>query len=271
MNRTIFSAATAISIALAGSAHAALLSDDFENDTLGGLPDSPPWNGGTAVDSGSTLEVVADAADVFGLGVTNQAVRLDDDAGGSSNLLLGAAGLGGSDVVTLSFDYFETDDSSLANDFFVIRLGQNDGSGDANTIFDFQINEGNITADSTSGDESVSNAYSSGEAVRFTIVANNSTSSESYTGFGGTTTSVASATADIYIDGVLVFDDATSKNTVAAGNSFDTLRFLSFNFNQSPDVLIDNVLLVDGAVIPEPTSVAAVSLLGLCMLRRRQH
>ena len=105
-----------------------------------------------------------------------------------------------------------------------------------------------------------------GTAYDFSIVFNNSGSAVTYGGG-----SVANATADVYINGVLVGDDVTINAAQATANAF---RIYTTGAAATGAYQVDNVALYNGAVaIPEPSTVAIgmLGLAGMMALRRRRH
>jgi hypothetical protein len=260
---SLAAAFAALALVSAASAQTIILQSDFNAySTAGNADPGAPWNQVFDSDNGSAeIDVVADASNWFGSGTGNQILRLLDTTN-TAGLRLAAHSLASTaNVVTLTFRFYEP--SGVNGTPLNVRLGGGSNDGDADVAFNIGFDSGNTN----------SGSYSLNTVNTVTIVANNSTSMVNYHFAGGPQT-VNSLSYDLYINGVLRRDNFGKGGTFADGSALTALRFTTFSGGFSQDFYIDDVLLVSGAPIPEPSSAAALLGLaagGFAATRRRRY
>lgn len=252
--------AAILSTALIPAARGAtLFSDDFEGyaaDTL--LTTSGPW--GTA-GLGDANVFIRDELTDTPFGTPNQYLDLNDDSATASVRIQSpdlAAASGA--LTTLVFDFNEP--STGGNGTLIV--GYANQGADINLAgrrIAVNLDDGVVTGLSTTA----ANTYSLNASYTFYMIFNDTASPASYP--GGT---VAPGSADIWLQpggGAPVFAGTrTAENTQTAAYRVG-LRSFSANLQQ---VLVDNVSLEEGAVVPEPASLILLGLGGLALVRRRR-
>ncbi len=192
-------------------------------------------------DNGSTLS----PADSFGQGTSNHILHMLDNST-SAETRMDSSALS-FQVATLSFLYYETSDFS--NTKYRVSFGK---SSNNSTDRAFQINfQGGVLSYSSGA---ATAAYTVDALHKVDIVVNTSASPVSY---NGDSASVASLTADVWVDGVLVFDNISHEgSTYDSPNTMTHFRYTTDFSGASREAYIDDIILYDGAVIPEPEDVA---------------
>ncbi len=235
---------------------------------------SPPVSAFSTTRLSASLQT--DAANRFGLGVSNQYARIDDGSTTASGLLEAFNEVpsfnGG--IFSANFLFIEPSNIFLGtttrNDDISVRLGDNP---DSNTVaVDVRLNNGTLTA---SGFTGASGSYLLDTVYAMDIVGNESGSA--LTDYRGSQ-DLPNNAYDVYLtdtlgNTVLALDDVAFRNN---GQNIRSFIFQSFgNARQTLDV--DNIVLTDDEAvvlgvtsIPEPTSAAAIGLLAMVGLRRRR-
>lgn len=197
-----------------------------------------------------TLEftAVADSTSIFG--ASNVGMLKAKDTGSSQfNVTTKIADPMGAGVI--SFSMLETaSNSGSTNDFF--RLALQGPSPVANISFD----DGKI---SVPGTGTSTNPYAVGTVADFDIYFNTTASSVTIDGV-----SVAAGKIRVYVNDVFAVASTTTITTAITNISFQS----NGTDATMGEVNLDNLVV---SVVPEPSSLALVSLGGFAMLRRRRR
>lgn len=234
--------------------------DDFESDTVGAEPAG--WDTVTGTD----LITVQDTGAPFGS--PNKYVRFADISTGGLSLFKQTTAI--NDILsTFSFDFYEPTGSANA----VLSLGYTTATGDINASAALRLGLDDGTISFSSGEVTAgTKTYSLDTAYRFFLIVNDTAGPIGYTGPGGSSETLALNEYDVY------FQQFGSSTITYAGtgvnDSTDSLgRFGYRTFSTGDqDFYLDNVLVAEGAVIPEPSTYGALlgSLALLVVLRRRR-
>ncbi|MDP0494705.1 MAG: hypothetical protein Q7Q73_00725 [Verrucomicrobiota bacterium JB024] len=234
------------------SAQSVIFSDNFGSYTLN-EPLSSPWGSVTPnpTQPDAAVEVVLDTGDYFGAGTSNQILHVLDT---SSTWLTRADMRGLSfNVATLSFDFYEV--AGVSGTPWRVSFGLDSSS--AGNIFQATLDSGNP------------GSYSLNAKHTFQMVVNTSTSNVDYA-----ETTLNSMHYDLWIDGELVTSNAAAETIPSGfvpGSNMTAFRFTTGSSSLSQEIYIDNVLLTEGAVIPEPSSLAWLGFAGLSVLALRHR
>lgn len=189
-------------------------------------------------------------------------MNLGGSTSGSLNGVGLSSGLGNLNEVAFEFD-FRTGDPTLGDLVVTTGAGSSfSGNGTFNTsqlFFGIQSNNG-VLQYRTSSWQDAGLTLAANTDYSVDIFANNSGASRDHL-FG----SVANGTMDIVINGVVIADDVSFANNVAA----DGLRFYQVTGGQSFE--IDNIRVSDTIAVPEPSSMFLIAGLGAVGLVRRRR
>lgn len=236
-----------------------VFSDDFESDTVGNEPagwDSVSGTNNITVQSSSTA-----------FGASNQYLNFNDVATGGLSLFKQTTDIDGV-VSTFSFDFYEPDAAGDAS----ISVGYATASGDINGSAAMRVSLDNGTITFSSGQVVAgTKTYSEDTAYRFYFIVNDSAVSTAYTSPGGGSETLAGGEFDLY------FQELSSSTFTYAGTGSidvgDSLGRLGFRTFSTGDqvVLLDNVEVVTGVVIPEPASLVLIGMGGAFLFPVRRH
>lgn len=219
------------------SGQTTLFSDDFSSYTAG-QPISTPWGSvfPNPSESDAKIEVELDGGNLFSQGTSNQILHvLDESATFRTRADIRDLSY---QVATLNLTFYEV--SGVTGTPWRISFGLNSSSS-GNTAFMVTLNDGNP------------GSYSLDAVHTAQIVVNTSNSSVAYEG-----TNVGSLNYDLWIDGILVTDEGglISGSAITAGTDLTAFRFTTDSGGLSQEIFVNNVTLYEGAVIPEPSTLA---------------
>lgn len=224
-----------------------LFSDNFDS-YAGPFPmvlTTPPYASVTPNPATTDAYIVVDkdTGNLFGQGTNNQVLHVFDN---SSTALTRAdvnsnnvAGLS-FDLATLKFDFYET--SAYSGTGWTISFGLT-SSATASTAFQIVLNSGSP------------GGYALNALHTAQIVVNTSASSVSYN-----SVSLDSLKYDLWIDGVRVTNNGSlsAGSAFAAGDAMTAFRFTTTTAGLSQEIFVDNLSLINGAVVPEPSTLSLV-------------
>ncbi len=217
--------------------------DDF-SEPLDGKPNADHWNRqvASALPPNRVIEVTdADSETYFGEPGNNY-MRIFHDGTTEGNLNLIAYNRFNSNVITISFDFFEPEGFGEGN--FVLRPGTG-SAPNGSRIHEITFSNGNLSG----RDE----AYSPGAKHNVQIVMNNSTETVTY--FDGAVPLI-SDTYDVWLDGELILHNHTYvRGSYELGSPLTSVMFVIWADN-SNEFLIDNLEIFNEAyvrnvVVPE--------------------
>ncbi len=233
---------------VAARAATVIFSEDFESYTVNSnLVTNTKW-GSVSANSPNFLTIKQDTGNIFGLGTTNQYLDVSDTS--TELTRMDAKPTSGFQFATLELDFYET--PGFTGAYWGVSL---------TNAFPLQLNGGGIR---TIGSGAYTpDLYTVGVLHRLSLTFNNTTSTQTYNG----SNSLASQTFDVWIDGILVIDNAAFTGAAVAGTDLSTFSLSTPSSAFSQEMYIDNIVLT---AIPEPSSVslAIASLAGVfCMYR----
>lgn len=257
----LFTLTVGLGICCATSHAQTIFYDDFESDTVGAEPAG--WN----TVSGTDNITVQDTGAPFGS--PNQYLRFADLSTGGLSLFKQTTEIDGI-LSTFAFDFYEPSAGSANAG---ISMGYTTSSGDLNSSAAFRLTLDDGTIVFASGEVTAgTKTYSLDTAYRFYLIVNDTAGSVGYTGPGGSSETLALNEFDVY------FQELGSATITYAGTGFNDstdsvgrLGYRTFSTGDQ-DVYLDNVLVAQGAAIPEPSVYALLggSLALLTVLRRRR-
>lgn len=232
---TVLSAFVVLSFARADT----LFEDDFSDALDARDLFQWQWNKTrTSESDGAWIEVVADEETLFGAGVDNRVLVLNDRCD-INQLNLYAKFPGAGDVVTVSFDFVEPNGSEGGPVVFRLGTEKNEPSELAVTL---------VLADGRF-EPQPQLLYNPGDKHSITIVANNSPGALSYGH-----TQLLSQHYDVYLDGEQVRNSVpfqTHDASLPPGVPLDALRLLTYtDVTWDQTLLLDNVKVRNGAHAP---------------------
>ncbi|HEV7302078.1 MAG TPA: PEP-CTERM sorting domain-containing protein [Tepidisphaeraceae bacterium] len=249
--------AVGLTALMAAQASAAIVfSEDFQDDTVGELPTGttgytirPNGTNGTTENITANRYVRVADGGAIGTAGSNKYLEFNDNQTGGSNsntsFVFGAApGVGG--ALALQFDLYEYTAVQASPGPLTVRLfgGSNDAAGSGPQL---NFTDGAITA---ANNATFSASYTLGQTNTYTLSVDNNTK-----------------TYDLFQNGNLIGNDLAY--VVSNLNTITGISFLT-NQTSAQRVAIDNLLVSDTAVVPEPTSLVGVVLLGGLLRRRRR-
>lgn len=214
-------------------------------------PPTSPWQAG-ANQAGATQNVEADISDRFGLGTTNNILRVTDTTSSFSTSVRAVGLTGSSNVVTLSFNYYEP--SGVNGTPWSVRFGNAGFDSDTNTLATITFNNGTIGA--------TSSAYSLDAPHRIDLVLNNSGAAiNDYSG----TFDLPNRTYAVWVDGNRVIaNNGMTAGVMTSNQLITSFHLRTFTASLSQEVYADNFYLFSGATIgqaiPEPSALSFLSL-----------
>lgn len=258
----LLAATAAVAVSALPSSAAVVLSEDFETD-FGVFTNRTrsflTTNGGTNANvSGAGAQYARINNNRPGPGFPNAESGLlstNLDGTGFSEPIEGS-------VFSIDFLFYEESIAGQTDPMYV-RTGSSNASGSSEV--DVRLDDGTISAYLTSDSVTTSAVtYSLGAANNLRIVANDSTDAVVYDGVN----SLLPNTYDVFLTNslgvtALALDNVPYRST----QTTNLFAFQSFSNNRQT-LIVDNVLIQ--TVVPEPSSVAALSLLSLVGLRRRR-
>jgi len=234
------------------SASTVIFSEDFESYAAGAnLSTNAKW-GSVSANAPNFLTVKEDTGNIFGLGTANRYLDASDtspveltrmDAKPSSPF----------QFATLEMDIYEP--ANISGTYWGVAVAN---------AFSAQFNGGGIRT--TGAGAYIPGLYTVDAEHHLSITFNNTASTQTYDGGN----SVASRTFDLWIDGVLVIDNAAFTGAVAAGTDLASFNLTTSSGSYSQEMYVDNIVLT---TIPEPSSVglAVISFLGTFWLCRKSR
>ncbi len=243
----------------AGLHAAPIFTDNFNGVAAGNPPDATNWTTTLGGTGGSYAKLVADTANKFGGGSSNQYLELAPRGGGGTNTVTTkVASSFSDDILTISFDFVEPNDLRISP----INLQVGRGSFNNTTKF-LQLSLNNNTLTATNGGSTSTAGYSYGQKAHVDVVINASVTSTSYG-----SNSLSANAYDVWLDGSRVITGAANFGSGTSGN----ISFAQFNGAGNGTLQVDNFVIDSAAVVPEPATTVGVlgGLLGTLVLRRRR-
>ncbi|MFD2255435.1 PEP-CTERM sorting domain-containing protein [Luteolibacter algae] len=243
-----------------------IYTENFEGGTVGAAINTlntatgVPWTDSAA--SNTSVGSIQNTSSAFGAG--NKYYQYSRTSGGF-NFLGNTQPDPLAGVAMLSFDaYFGTGDWTADGYLRIVAEGDVNGTVGSNTSSSLRyIDIGNTTGLQEGTD------FNFDQVVHFDIVANLSGGSFSYD-FGSISSTLATGTVDVFVNGTNKLNDAAMNLGGTAGST----GISGFNFwlsstagNPANQILIDNV----SVSVPEPSSLCLVGLGSLGLLARRRR
>lgn len=257
------------SLLMVGNQQAAIIySDNFNSYTANQvLPTgaSEKWSLASNTAPFSTV-VLADGSNIFGAGTSNNYLSMGvATASGSPYQAViqnsTSFGLTGQ----ASFSFFQASGASTTGSGLLMRLGTTNGNG--STAFALSIDDGKIYAATTAGVSPTLelSSFSFDTAYKLTVVFNNSNSAFSYD--GGT---VNARSMDIWLNNVLIGHNLAASGSLAANTNLTNLNFTTKGDSYTGTVGIDDLVIMNAATIPEPSSLALLGMGAVAFVLRRK-
>lgn len=262
-----------ILLAFTSFAHATIIFDDNFNSYTSGtaLPTGGNWV--TSNNSGGGTDTVqTDLGDVFGLGTSNQYLRMQQAGGvGGASANIASSALSMPDMGAISFDLSMP---TTATGRINLRLGI--ANSNANTAFLLQFGTGSTSGTRIYAQDgsTILGSFTLGTAAHITVVYNNTDSAFSYDMGSSITGTVAANTMDIWLGSINIGNDLAryTGSSLPLGTALTQFNFIGTDGTKTADMWLDNVVVQS---VPEPSTTAALAVAGLVALmtirRRNKH